>query len=351
MSNNTESKPSGAVDVPMEIEAKYVNAGFAPHQVKGKVLPGVYTKEYKDEGETEKGVITWDVKAFPEMSQIERIRGKFYLMRHGEMIDTADEFPGEMQELVLWANQYVADNKLLVKEINVRKEPAKEMTSQSAKNEASSTQLAVRDETSPETRVQTQTTVTVMNKNAPTAIRINGFDIPNNHIVWYATRKDGKLVGAKPYIDEKGLEGLAGRMGLWVDPRSSDPTFPIENLIPAIKVIPVKMPQTENEWGGKGDVVFKALVRMANGQIFEEYATANSGNLNSMQKKYPIENCITRAKARALRSATACNICSIEEACIETSGDKVLVRGCVPNQNGEIIDAEYTAFTVSSGGN
>ncbi len=188
-----------------------------------------------------------------------------------------------------------------------------------------------------------------VNRNKTTAVTVNGIPIPNEHITWYATKQNGKVIGAKAYIDEKGLEYLAGRMGLYIDPRSTDPNFPIEKINPAIQVVPVKMPGQENDWGGKNVCIFKAFVRMKDGQVFEEYGTATPENLNTMQKKYPIEMAITRAKARALRSATACNICSMEEASLEVSGDKVLIKG-LPGENGQIIDAEWFPIVTSGGG-
>jgi hypothetical protein len=349
---NATNNDSKGVELLMEIEAKLIEMKYDEHKamVKGKETtnPDVRVKMYGED----KGVVSWD-KNLPkvlgrEVTEKERIRGAvFYMTADGDILKDGEGWPQELQEYVLYADQVIAEKGLLrptptvTQEINVRKEADNTSAMQSAKSD--SQQLpAIRSELPATVPVQTQTGMTVVNKNAPTAVRVNDIDIPNEYIVWYATRQNGKLVGAKPYIVEKGLEYLAGRLGLWTDPRASDPAVPVEQLNGPVGYKVIKYPWTENDMGPKGVCIVEGIVRMANGQVFTDIGTVTPDNTNTMQKKYPLENAITRAKARALRSATQCNICSLEEADIQTSGDKVLVRGAVPNQNGEIIDAEFT---------
>ena len=168
----------------------------------------------------------------------------------------------------------------------------------------------------------------LINHNKTDAVVINNIAIPNEYIVLY--KQGNKLV---PFIREKGLVFLAGKMGIWSDPRANDPTFPADKLIPAIDHEVIKYPWVENEFGPKGVCIVKGIVRMSNGQVFTEEGTTTPENMNAMQKKYPLENAITRAKARALRDATHCNVCSLEEADIDPKN---------------IIDAEFTV--VSQGG-
>lgn len=170
----------------------------------------------------------------------------------------------------------------------------------------------------------------LINHNKTDAIVINEIAVPNEYIVLY--KQGQKLV---PYIKEKGLEFLAGKMGLWVDPRSRDPSVPVDELKPAIDHEVIKYPWVENEFGPKGVCIVKGIVRLANGQIFTDIGTVTAENSNAMQKKYPLENAITRAKARALRDATHCNVCSLEEADLDP-------------KDGKVIDAEFTI--VQKGG-
>ena len=154
----------------------------------------------------------------------------------------------------------------------------------------------------------------IVNHNKFDVIVINEIPIPNQYIVFYSRKLANGKMEPVPYIVGEGLEYLAGKMGLWQDPRAMDPEFPADKLIPAISVVPVRLPnEDDNGWGVKGDCVFEAIVRTKEGQVWKNYGTATAKNLNEKQKKYPIEMAVRRAKNRAIRTATNCNICSLEE--------------------------------------
>lgn len=190
-----------------------------------------------------------------------------------------------------------------------------------------------------------------INKNRATALRINGIDIPNDLIYWYGIKKNGVVVDAQPYVGLKCVEYLASKMDiLFVDPRANDPAVPVNQLARGIDFEVVKNPWVENEWGPKGVAVVRGFFRTKDGQVYSDLGTATSENTNGMQKRNLLEQAISRAIVRSGRMATHCNLCSVEEANLEISKDKVLVKGGLPNEHGEIIDAEFNIISQTGSG-
>lgn len=305
---------------------------------------------YYSDGSPELKVDEATLNSVPFLATYRRLRDE-YLDQMAKQLAGEEESPVTSEFTVPATKKTIDQVNAEAKEKYGENKPAviePQVMAQSAKSEPS-------QEPSQNTALSTTSAgdnklVVGINKNRQTAVTINGVEIPNEHIFWYGIRKAGKVVNAKPYIDIKGLEYLATKMDiLYVDPRSKDPNFPINQLVPAIDIEIVKSPWVDNNLGPKGVALVRGIVRTKSGIIYTDIGSAAPENLNGKQKQFPLEQAIARGRGRALRVATFCSMCSYEEADLKIDGNNVVVKG-VPNENGEIIDAEFSLISSSSSG-